>query len=1074
MTYQSKFTGWKNITIEDLLVAYRKAKADCFFENTFPSALKFAKYEQDLLDNLNKLREQLQVDSEFLSNENLIGEFRILPKSLTRDKKVEGPKNDHVHFSDPDRAFKHLCIRNGIIPEFRIVGDFPVDSHILSALWINSVGHKFDARLDDCCYASRLMRIRSDKPVYDEKERPYHISSIGSFSRYYQRYKRWRSDGLKAIRNELEKERDVIAISLDLKSYYHLIDPLALASEKLYKKLGIKLTQQEIEFSVQLANFLKRWSNSASKFANQVTDTKESFHGGLVIGLTASRIISNVILHSWDGLVIEKFLPIHYGRYVDDMILVMRDVGNVTDSQKFMEVLQERLGKDRISPTNGNGNKNQIWRIMLDEQIVGETQIQLQPEKQKLFVLKGRAGIDLLDSIEKEINELSSEYRLMPSPDKLEDSTAAKVLSATGKDGEGANSLRNADRLTIRRLGWALQLRHVETLAKDLPRQQWEKQRKEFYQFAHNHILRPDKLFTYFEYLPRLFGFAIGMNDWLDAEKIVLKSYQAIDSLKRVVESSKKVNINGTEFELKKDLWLHLNHTLALLFVDAETRYLDPDSFFLGEQNVIKERLMDTIHKHIPVEYSDLQQMNMSIDSTDIECKSLLVASADLASLPYKQILQRKTARKLFRQYDVEEEEKILSAISSSNLVDVEVLKEFMELTRDQRLRKVKKSKRKNESLLPYIFSTRPFTATEISELAPVCVGLSTNNSAAIDKTSSATWARFTQALHGVWVKPTLLAKEQDKDEKTSITKQLKHLKIGTGKKHKIVVALTNIRTEEDDWEAMASNRSNLSHARYQRISELVNATIRLSPKPDYVLFPELSIPLRWVDSIANRLRKARISLIAGTEYRHFVKKNQLLSEVVLVLADDRLGYPNFVKVWQPKLEPSVHEDELLTAMIGKSWANSTLKGKRNKPVYVHNGFNFGVMICSELLNSKSRIRFQGAVDALMVLSWNKDLDTFSSLIESTALDVHAYTIIVNDRQYGDSRIRSPAKKSFMRDIARIKGGDNDFVVVATLDIYALRAFQSRAKRWPQTGDKFKPVPEGFVLSKSRRRLPPK
>ena len=98
-------------------------------------------------------------------------------------------------------------------------------------------------------------------------------------------------------------------------------------------------------------------------------------------------------------------------------------------------------------------NDNHLWEIQLDKQIVRDTQIQLQPDKQKLFFLNGRAGIDLLDSIEKQINELSSEYRLMPSPDKLDKSTAAKVLSATGKDGESADTLRSADRLTIPAIG---------------------------------------------------------------------------------------------------------------------------------------------------------------------------------------------------------------------------------------------------------------------------------------------------------------------------------------------------------------------------------------------------------------------------------------------------------------------------------------------------------------------------------------------------------------------------------------------------------------------------------------------
>jgi hypothetical protein len=47
MGYQATFTNWQNITLEDLTVAFRKAKADCFFENTFPTTIKFAVYEQD-------------------------------------------------------------------------------------------------------------------------------------------------------------------------------------------------------------------------------------------------------------------------------------------------------------------------------------------------------------------------------------------------------------------------------------------------------------------------------------------------------------------------------------------------------------------------------------------------------------------------------------------------------------------------------------------------------------------------------------------------------------------------------------------------------------------------------------------------------------------------------------------------------------------------------------------------------------------------------------------------------------------------------------------------------------------
>jgi hypothetical protein len=231
-------------------------------------------------------------------------------------------------------------------------------------------------------------------------------------------------------------------------------------------------------------------------------------------------------------------------------------------------------------------------------------------------------------------------------------------------------------------------------------------------------------------------------------------------------------------------------------------------------------------------------------------------------------------------------------------------------------------------------------------------------------------------------------------------------------------------------------------------------------------------VTLRWVNSISNRLQASGISLIAGTEYRHSETKT-IYSQACLTLTDDRLGYPSSVRIWQPKLEPAVGEDKELISKFGKNWKEFSEKEKQ-KPVYSHNGFCFGVMICSELQNSKARIAFQGEVDALLVLAWNQDLDTFSALVEASALDIHAYTVLVNNRNYGDSRVRAPAKESFERDLARLRGGKNDFCVMVELDIEKLRAFQSRAKRWTENGDPFKPTPEGFKISKERKYLPPK
>jgi len=1076
MSYQANFEGWSFLNIEDLLVAYRKAKADCFFENTFPMAIKFAEYEQDLLANLNSLLSRLKSNSGFEDDKELLGYFRLLPKKLSTDRKADSSENGHVHFSKPERAVESLFKNYDITPEFRIVGDFPVDTHVISALWINMIGHQFDAKLDDSCYGARLKRIRKDELFSEGDEKPFHISSIGSFVPYFQPYQKWRGDGLKAIRDELEKDHDVIAVSLDLKSYYHFIDPLAISSAALLEALDLKLTDEKKAFTEQFTRFLSKWAEGAAKFGQSVGGKKAKISGGLVIGLTCSRVMSNALLHKWDRLVLEKLSPIHYGRYVDDMFLVFRDTGAITNSLDLMNMLQARIGEKFISQ---NAKNDKLWEIQQGTDIQGATKISLQSDKQKLFVLQGRAGLDLLDSIEKEIYELSSEHRLMPSPDQLEHSTAAKVLSAAGSVGDNADTLRRADGLTIRRLGWSLQLRHVETLARDLPPNQWKEQREEFYQFAHNHILRADNLFAHFNYLPRLLGFAISMNEWQQAEQIAVNSYRAIDSLASEVGKGKKVRINGNDATVLEDLWSHIKGTLTWLFIDAATRYSDPKKLFLGERSSKKKRLSELFLNQIFENLSDVESLlNLKFDVADFEKHAPLVASTDLAKEAYKYILNSQSAEKLVGKRDAKKEKKILKLLGNSGLLDAEIFEQFINSTRQTRLGKVTKTQKKNDSYLPYLFPTRPLTPAEVSELAPECVGLPSTSGKDPLYGPAVVWAKYTQALRGVWIKPSLLAVEQEQKDGQNNKKEkgINGLEIGTDKKDKVVVALTNIRTEDSDWAATACGKPNESRKRYQKISNLVNETLKLNPRPDYVLFPELSIPLRWLNSMAARLSAAGISLIAGTEYRHS-DGNKILSEAALILADNRLGYPTFVKIWQPKLEPAVGEDKELTAKFGKEWA-ITKKDSRSrrfsKPVYKHNGVNFGVMVCSELQNSKARIRFQGAVDALMVLSWNMDLDTFASLIESAALDVHAYTILVNNRKYGDSRVRSPAKESFLRDIARLRGGDNDFVVAATLDIAVLRAFQSRAKRWPEKGDKFKPVPEGFRLSRDRHKLPPK
>ena len=1069
MNYKAEFTGWKELTQIDLIVAYRKAKADCFYEDGFPSAIAFAEFEDDLLNNLDVLLNEWKKNKGPKNLDEYVGIHRLVPKKISVTPK-EGKSNGHIHFANKARSFEYVCKYNSLIPDFRIVGDFPVKSHILSALWINMVGHKFDACLNDNdVYGARLKRLKKTDSNTDNFL-PFHISSIGSFKSYYEPYQKWRSDGLTAIRTELAENRPVVAVSLDLKSFYHSIDPSFIGTTEFEQEIGLNgersISKEERSFTRALVKLYKLWGKKSEAFSDDLMEVDEIIPGGLAIGLTASRIISNVLLCKWDKLVREELAPVHYGRYVDDMFLVLHDGGKIHDTDSFMSFISDRLKYKSGNKTNrvlSNKRNSDFWSINFPKKYFKETKIRFQAGKQKLFILEGAAGFDLIDSIQSEMNKLSSEHRLMPSVDMFDNSTAAKVLIASENPSDSADTLRRADGLSLHRLSWSIQLRQVETIARDLAPSSWAKERKEFYQFSYDHILCSDKILNHYTYLPRLLSLAISLGDWNEANKIVSVTFEAIANLvEKVGEDNGKAVINGVSGSLFSTKgWDAFYTSLIYSFIECAAKaYPKEYKSEAANQKVIKlaRTFMDSLLSKISFE--EIFFSNYSDEGFYKIAPKL--QQSDLAKTPYKRL----EYRDLYLKGESEHIDKIalqkslINGLNLSGFIDVRHLIKFLAKTQKDRLST--KGKLSYENLYPFVFPTRAYSSSEIVELLPECIGKGTK----LNSRPDMLLAKYVSALRGTWVAPHLLEPLSTKP------KPPKQIKIGSKNLNNVLVAISSLGTTETCWQKSASGKPDHSLKRYNQLCELVNSVIASKPKPDYLFLPEFSLPLKWVDSISNRLMGAGINLVAGTEFRHS-HPDQLQSEACVVLKEDSLGFGHWAKIWQPKLQPAPGEDEALTKIYGKSWLPIKARDK-TQPVYIHNGFHFGVMVCSELLNSKARVDFQGNVDALAVLAWNRDLATFSTLIESAALDVHAYTILVNNRMYGDSRVRSPAKESFRRDLARVKGGQNDFFVTVKIDIHILRQFQSRAKRWTDEKDPFKPVPEGFVIKKSRRVLPPK
>jgi predicted amidohydrolase len=233
--------------------------------------------------------------------------------------------------------------------------------------------------------------------------------------------------------------------------------------------------------------------------------------------------------------------------------------------------------------------------------------------------------------------------------------------------------------------------------------------------------------------------------------------------------------------------------------------------------------------------------------------------------------------------------------------------------------------------------------------------------------------------------------------------------------------------------------------------------------KPDYVLLPELSMPKEWFDEFALALMRSGISLIAGIEHQPRPNKG-VSNQVWAALKTNNLRSDYFL-YRQDKQSPALPEQPILTK-TGRTWSPDFRWD--SPPVIEHGDFRFGLLICSEFTNINHRAHLRGNVDALFVPEWNQDLHWFESLVEASALDLHAYIAQANTRGYGDTRLRAPAKGDWDRDVVRLKGGRHDYFVVGDIDYSMLRAFHNTPPVPPQKPAKFKPLPDGFRVDPDR------
>ncbi|TPG44150.1 RNA-directed DNA polymerase [Flavobacterium pectinovorum] len=994
-------------TLKDLLIAYRKVKADMYYDKNNISLLKLADYEQNLLENLDLILQNLNKNNlHYFTSREFVGGINISLKSLN----LEGTTNEGLIFSDEFDKNKIHKIKN---INFRYVGDLPIEFQILGSLWIDKIGIHLEKKLSKNSYGCRL-----DRQVNEKQEEDYENLN-GHFRPYFFDYKAWQDESLKTITTALKDNKKIAVLSTDIKGFYHSIDPAFLINYfNSNANDFIEFSNLNYIFSESLITWSKINYAQVKKLSFKLQD-----HLGIPIGLSASKVIANLYLEELD-VEIEKCLnPVFYGRYVDDIILAIEDKVDLENRNQLWDFIEKRLHCCSFRIENNT-------RSLIFEKS-HFVDLSFNREKEKIFLLNGKSGIALIETIQNSMIENSSEWRLLPDAEHDIDNLNKQFTSSTTDNNEAGTTLRKADGVSIQRLKFSLRLRNFEKLILNTPKNEWENPLKEFVEICSDFIINPSNISTFSQYIPRIFGLITSSGNLFFLEKI-LKSYKETF---RKIENGRINKSQDERLKMSKE-YLDLKIVETIL---TNQNYNDKKNTNQIE-NLLKENLI-----------------TINLSSKEFRAFPVRLFLCDLHKIPFKNVFlsadlptSKESASKHLPYFNLN--------LISLNLktFNLNLLHRFVKVNRD-----LKRLLDLNLTPNALYFCTRKFSALELSLII-------TSWSHSIKNQK-----KFIEYLHLFSIRNIEIEIKENYGNKDGLGNNLNFIKLKSNKEvQNPHIILTNFYTDAKSWVAHVRNDNfEPDKSRYTRLNRLINNILEEIRKNkislQYIILPELSMPRHSLIEIAKKLRSKGISLIVGVEYQkklHNSKNNNGLvyNQLLYVLNAFNGSSYDQVAITQEKTVPAIHEESELYNTGGLSLSYKS----EMKYVFDHNNFFFSGLICNDLLNIDYRQALRGKIDMLIVVEWNKDIDMYNNIVAATSNDLHCFVAQVNNRSYGDTRLRGPFKESYERDVARIKGGDLDFFVVTTVKAIQLRDFQ---RNYKSPEKPFKPVPTGFEISEFRR-----
>ena len=1053
------------LTIEKIKLAYSKLKTYIYYDNSeLFLREKLVEFETDTIKsdfNLNWQVSQLYSDK----TENIFDIFTKKDKNISDNLEFKFNKILHElnNFDENSEFFKYLFESvdvnffpkkihspqedENFITNKKIFNSYelekitafiniPIELHIISVLWINEYGFKFDAELPKECKGNRLL-LNKDKTSV--------INNSSLFKPYFTQYQKWRDESIIVAQNLLNEEKNALFINLDIKDYFHScrIDLDKYFESENSNSVNTILKKIHTKYSEKISKFYKFPKDFSSEL------DKKSL---LPIGLLSSYVIANHYLLDFDKIITNKYKPAYYGRYVDDILIVLSEPNiedysngiyekyafdfkayelqlskemNHTES-KFKLSRVDRYLLQTLSPLfkviPGSENKNVIKIDKYDNLVC-------QSEKTLMYYFDHKESNLVIDKLKQELDFKSSEFKDLPDDnDGLGDfDKNAYYLNYTDSDGK----VRTLKDYKENRYGLTVYLtnkilgatKHKQSVSDE-----------EIHKFLK--LFNGQNIIEFYRLWEKIFTYLLVNN----------KPAEYVDFYFRCIEEIQKINLQKDIFKDTNVKDYYIKNTLINFLDISHELVLSLNPFFLKENKKVLKNFEYRSNKiegdYLKFFFNEITRPDSFWSMRYRKTNMLRHHYVSIPLLNYTEESYTTPINLLSLNFNVEK-----YTVDNTLILNSPRPIKFWECTISQLFTDLqirsKNIKSDNIDIADY-YENSHFLDSSFERF----------KNANIKHKSLDT---FEDNIDNYKDKFYKIKERKDNDE------VLLELHVNSDEKNlKPKIGVANTFVSEKNIVEGLRNTPNISNSRYQSLVRFLKETRRNNA--DIVAFPEFFIPLEIFSSLVRYSEKNQTLVISGLE--HITVNNYSFNFVATIIPIDINGYKDATIVFRLKNHYAPMEEEIIKG-------NHYLVPKPTQSryhIFKWKNIYFSVFYCFELANITHRSLLRSKIDLLFAIEYNSDVNYFSNLVESITRDLHCFVVQVNSSQFGDTRISQPTT-SYNIDIVKLKGGENNVTVIGSIDIEKLREFQRKKYSLSKSDKTFKPLPPDYDKNEVLKRI---